>query len=108
MSVEDGSIVYSKIIEEHIDKGFQLRLVVSEFREETYIQFRKYFLSYEGEWVPSKEGVSTIISFDNVYAIIDGMLDICSKSEGEEIITKYYNQLKDKVDGSCATMEDSN
>ena len=95
MTVEDGSIVYSKIIEENMDKGFQLRLVVSEFREETYIQFRKYFLSYEGDWVPSRDGVSTIISFDNVYAIIDGMLDICSKSEGEEIIMKYYNKIKD-------------
>lgn len=108
MSVEDGSIVYSRIVEEHIDKGFQIRLVVSEFRDETYIQFRKYFLSYEGDWVPSREGVSTIISLDNVYAIIDGMLDICSRAEGEEIIIKYYNQLKDRADGSIAAMEDGN
>ena len=100
MSVEDGSIVYSKVIEENMDKGFQIRLVVSEFREETYLQFRKYFLSYEGEWVPSKDGVSMIISFENVYSIIDGMFDICANSEGEEIITKYFNKIKGRTDGS--------
>lgn len=100
MSVEDGSIVYSKVIEENMDKGFQIRLVVSEFREETYLQFRKYFLSYEGEWVPSKDGVSMIISFENVYSIIDGMFDICANSEGEEIITKYFNKIKDRTDES--------
>jgi hypothetical protein len=100
MTVEDGSIVYSKIIEENMEKVFQIRLVVNEFREVTYLQFRKYFLSYEGEWVPSRDGVSMAISFENVYSIIDGMLDICAESEGEEIITKYFNKIKDRTDGS--------
>ena len=98
MSVEDGSIVYSKVIEENLEKGVQFRLVVNEFREQTYIQFRKYFLSYEGEWLPSKEGVSAPVSFDNVYAILDGMFDICSQAEGEEIIERYYKKIKGIVD----------
>lgn len=93
MSVEAGEIVYSKLIAENLEKGFQIRLVVNEFREETYIQFRKYFLSYEGEWLPSREGVSTVITFDTVYAMLDGLLDILSQSEGDEIITRYYDAL---------------
>lgn len=93
MSVEAGEIVYSKLISENLEKGFQIRLVVNEFREETYIQFRKYFLSYEGEWLPSREGVSTVITFDTVYAMLDGLLDILSQSEGDEIITRYYDAL---------------
>ena len=92
----DENIHYNKLIEENMDKGFQVRLVVNDFRETTYIQLRKYFLSYEGEWVPSREGVSIPASLENMRGIIDGMLDICARAEGEEIIAHYYNKIKDK------------
>jgi hypothetical protein len=92
----DANIQYEKLIEENMDKGFQVRLVVNDFRETTYIQLRKYFLSYEGEWVPSREGVSIPASLENMRGIIDGMLDICARAEGEEIITHYYNKIKEK------------
>jgi hypothetical protein len=92
----DANIQYEKLIEENMDKGFQVRLVVNDFRETTYIQLRKYFLSYEGEWVPSREGVSIPASLENMRGIIDGMLDICARAEGEEIIQHYYNKIKDK------------
>jgi len=92
----DANIQYEKLIEENMDKGFQVRLVVNDFRETTYIQLRKYFLSYEGEWVPSREGVSIPASLENMRGIIDGMLDICAKAEGEEIIQYYYNKIKEK------------
>jgi hypothetical protein len=90
----DSNIQYDKTIEENMDKGFQVRLVVNDFREVTYIQLRKYFLSYEGEWVASREGVSIPATLENIQGIIDGMLDICARAEGEEIITHYYNKIK--------------
>jgi hypothetical protein len=89
----DENIHYSKIIDENMDKGFQVRLVVNDFREVTYFQLRKYFLSYEGEWVPSREGVSIPASLENIYGLMDGLLDICAKAEGEEVIRKYAEQL---------------
>jgi len=92
----DENILYSKTIEENMDKGFQVRLAVNDFRDTTYIQLRKYFLSYEGDWVPSREGVSIPASTENIYAILDGLLEICSQAEGEEIIINYYNKIKDK------------
>jgi hypothetical protein len=93
--IMDENIQFSKLIEENMDKGFQVRLVVNDFRETTYIQLRKYFLSYEGEWIPSREGVSIPASLENMRGIIDGMLDICARAEGEEIIQHYYNKIKD-------------
>lgn len=89
----DENIHYSKVITEDLEKGFQVRLVVNDFREVTYLQLRKYFLSYEGEWVPSREGVSVPISLDNVYLILDGILDICAKAEGEEVIMRYADRI---------------
>lgn len=89
----DENILYSKIIDENMDKGFQVRLAVNDFRDITYIQLRKFFLSYEGEWIPSREGVSIPASTENIYALLDGLFDICSQAEGEEIIRHYVERL---------------
>ena len=90
----DENILYSKTIEENMDKGFQVRLAVNDFRDTTYIQLRKFFLSYEGEWVPSREGVSIPASTENIYALLDGLFEICSVAEGDEIIAHYAQRLK--------------
>ena len=91
----DENIQFSKIIDENMEKGFQIRLAVNDFRDITYIQLRKFFLSYEGDFVPSREGVSIPASTENIYALLDGLLDICSRAEGEEIIKKYYDKFFD-------------
>ncbi len=96
----DENILYSKIIDENMEKGFQVRLAVNDFRETTYIQLRKFFLSYEGDWVPSREGISIPATMENIQGILDGMLDICARAEGEEIIEHYYNKIKDKNEQS--------
>jgi len=92
----DSNILYEKLIEENLEKGFQIKLVVNDFKETTYLQLRKYFLSYEGNWIPSREGVSIPASLENIYALLDGLLDICSKAEGEEIIKTYAQQILEK------------
>ena len=89
----DSNIQYNKLIEENLEKGYQVHLVVNDFRETTYIQLRKYFLSYEGEWIASREGVSIPASTENIYAILDGLFDICSRAEGEDIIRHYAEKL---------------
>jgi len=92
----DSNILYEKLIEENMDKGFQVRLVVNDFKEVTYLQLRKYFLSYEGDWIPSREGVSIPASLQNIYSLLDGLFDICSTAEGHEIIENYARQLLEK------------
>lgn len=94
----DDNIHYNKIIDENMEKGFQVRLVVNDFRETTYIQLRKYFLTYEGEWQASREGVSIPASLENIYGLMDGLLDICAKAEGEEVIRKYAEQVLGALD----------
>ena len=89
----DSNILYEKLIEENMEKGFQVKLVVNDFREVTYIQLRKYFLSYEGDWLPSKEGISIPASIENIYGLLDGILDICSRAEGEDIIRHYAKEI---------------
>ena len=94
MSVQEGSTEYEKLIYTNEEKFYQLKLTVSEFREKYYFNLRKYFQSYEGDYVPSREGVSMELSLENIYGLLDGLLDILSQAEGEEIIAEYYNKVK--------------
>lgn len=89
----DDNIHYNKLIEENMEKGFQVRLVVNNFRDTEYIQLRKYFLTYEGEWQASREGISIPASTENIYAMLDGLLDICARAEGEDIIRHYAAKI---------------
>lgn len=90
MDNTESAPLYERLIYENLDKGYQYRLVVSEFREVQYLHIRKYFLSYENEWVPSKEGASIPATLGNIFAILDGMIDICSNEESIDAITKYF------------------
>ena len=92
----DSNILYERLIEENLEKGFQVKLVVNDFREVTYIQLRKYFLTYEGDWQPSKEGISIPASIENIHSLLYGLLDICAKAEGEEVIKFFYNEIAKK------------
>lgn len=89
----DSNILYERLIEENLEKGFQVRLVVNDFREVTYIQLRKYFLTYEGDWQASKEGISIPASIENIHSLLYGLLDICAKAEGEEVIKHFYEEI---------------
>ena len=92
----DSNILYERLIEENLEKGFQVKLVVNDFRDVTYIQLRKYFLSYSGEWHASREGISIPASIENIYSLLYGLLDICSKAEGEEVIKHFYEEIVKK------------
>lgn len=84
---------YEKTIYENIEKFYQLKLTVSEFRDKYYVNIRKYFQSYEGDFVPSREGVSMEASMENIYALLDGLFDIVSQGEASEIIAHYAQKI---------------
>lgn len=63
---------------------------MSEFRNVQYLHVRKYFLSYEGEYVPTKEGASIPATIQNIFALLDGLIDICSAEESVDVITEYF------------------
>ena len=81
---------FSRIIYQDDSKNLQLRVVLGEFREIEYLHIRKYFQSYEGDWVPSSEGVSVPITIDIVIKLTDALLELCSNSEGDDLLHKHY------------------
>lgn len=100
--MSESNVLYEKLIHENMDKGFQIKLVVNEFRDQLYFHLRKYFLSYEGEWIPSREGISIPAELDNIYNLLDGLLDVCSQAEGAEIINEYYMRISNEQTGTVS------
>ncbi len=94
MSVSEGVTHYEKLIYQNDDKFYQLWLTVSEFRDKYYFNLRRYFQSYEGDYIPSREGVSMELSTNNIYGLLDGIFEVLSQSEGDEIINYYYEKLR--------------
>jgi len=90
--------LYEKILSENADKGSQLRLVVNEFRDVQYIHLRKYFLDYEGTWMPTKEGASMPATISNIYALLDGLLEIVSHEEGQDTIREHFLEKLNEQD----------
>jgi len=90
----DNNITYERLIDENLEKGFQVKLVLNDYKDITYIQLRKYFLTYEGEWVPSREGISVPATLENIYELLYALVDICSKAETENILETICNNLK--------------
>lgn len=92
---DESEVLYEKLIYENEAKGYQLRLVVNEFRGVQYLHLRKYFLSFEDGFIPSKEGASMAASIQNVYALLDGLIEIVSYEEG---IGAIANHFKEKIE----------
>lgn len=83
---------YEKLIYENLDKFYQLRLTCSEFKGKTYVNIRKYFQTYEGDFQASKEGISMEASMFNILALIDGLLELISKEEAVSLITEHFGK----------------
>ncbi len=92
------NILFEKLIYENTDKFYQLRLTISEFRNEYYINIRKYFQSYEGEYLPSKEGISMIASLHNILSLTDGLMQICAKEENTRLIYEHFKPILDQYE----------
>lgn len=66
---------------------------MSEFRGVQYIHVRKYFLSYDSGFIATKEGASIPLTLQNSYNLLDGLLEILSLAEGDEVIKKYFEKI---------------
>lgn len=89
-------VLFEKLIAENEEKGWQYRLVVSGFRGNEYLSLRKYFLSYEGEWIPTKEGATIPATIESIYALLEGLLEICAYEENKQLITEFLQKVLDE------------
>lgn len=86
-STFDGhSDVTTKIILENPTKGVQYRWTISEFRDKHYIGIREWYMGFEGEWLPTKNGVTMPYELHVCSRLFDAFYDILSQAETLESV----------------------
>jgi len=87
--------IYEKVIQE--TEHEQVRLMVSTFRDVEYISLRKYYLDFDEEWQPSREGISMPIDFDNTRNLFEGLVEILSLAESKSILEDEFKEILDEI-----------
>jgi|TARA_B100001079_G_scaffold148614_1_gene127388 hypothetical protein len=89
--------IYSRIIHEKENGLEQVRLTINTFRDIEYIHLRKYYLDFEEEWKPSKEGIAMPLDLTNSYELFAALVEILSLAESKEMIHKHFGKLITEV-----------
>jgi hypothetical protein len=93
MELHEAPEVYERVIHYDSEKGHQIRLTISTFRGIEYLGLRKYYLDFEEEWKPSKEGISMAVDFSNTRELFIGLTEILSLAESKEVIEEHFADL---------------
>jgi hypothetical protein len=89
--VEDETLL-DEIICEIPEKFIQWRVTVNTFRGQEYLHFRKYFLSYEGEYCPSSEGACIPVNIQRISNLFSALLKIMSDAEALEAVLEHLDE----------------
>jgi TPP-dependent indolepyruvate ferredoxin oxidoreductase alpha subunit len=99
MELYQAPELYEKVIHYDEVKEAQVRLTISTFRGIEYLSVRKYYLDFDEEWKPTKDGISMPLDFDNSRNLFVGLVEILSLAESKEIIEEHFSDLiKDLYD----------
>ena len=97
MKIYEAPEIYEKIISETKEGTEQIRLTINEFRGVEYLHLRKYYLDFEGEFKPSKDGVAMSLDFENSKALFEGLVEILSLAESKGILETHFKDILDKI-----------
>ena len=86
---------YEKIIQQTEDE--QIRLVVNVFRGTEYISLRKYYLDFDEEWKPTRNGITMKVDFENTRRLFEGLVDILSLAESKSVLEEQFKEQLDEI-----------
>ena len=97
MKIYDAPEVHEKIVSENDEGTEQVRLTVNEFRGTEYLHLRKYYLDFEGDFKPSKDGVALRLDFNNSKLLFEGLVEILSLAEAKNILESHFKDILDQI-----------
>jgi hypothetical protein len=83
--MQPDGLEYTKTIWQSDEKDFQWRLTVSNFMGVQYLHIRKYFLTFEEDYQPTREGLSIPLDLNSTFNLAMGLCDLMSNAEATEI-----------------------
>ena len=75
---------FSRVVHISEEGDYQVRLTVNTFRGKEYLHLRKYYLSFDEEWLPTKDGIALPLDLDNSYQLFTGLVEILSLAESRD------------------------
>lgn len=92
MEGADGNILLDVVVCEIPEKYIQWRLTINVFRDREYVHLRKYFMDFEGEYVPSKEGACIEITVDRLANLFSALVKTLSKAEAVKEVLEHVDE----------------
>jgi len=87
--------IYERVINEKDTE--QVRLVINTFRGVEYLSLRKYYLDFDEEWLPSREGITMPIDLENVQELFAGLVEVLSLAESKTILENEFKEILDEI-----------
>jgi|TARA_Y100000361_G_scaffold81006_1_gene71623 hypothetical protein len=97
MKLHEAPEIYEKIISENEEATEQIRLTINTFRDVEYLHLRKYYLDFDGDFKPSKDGVAMKLDFNNSRGLFEGLVEIISLAEAKNILEEQFKDILDKI-----------
>ena len=97
MKLHEAPEIYEKIISENEESTEQIRLTINTFRDVEYLHLRKYYLDFDGDFKPSKDGVAMKLDFNNSRGLFEGLVEIISLAEAKNILEEQFKDILDKI-----------
>lgn len=92
MEGSDGEILLDEIVCEIPEKFIQWRLTVNTFRGKEYLHLRKYFLDFDGDFVPTKEGACIPVDIQRLANLVSAMFKLLSNAEVVETVMEHLDE----------------
>ena len=97
MDLHQAPEAYSRVIHYDEVREVQVRLTVNTFRGVEYIHLRKYYMDFDEEWKPTRQGVTMVLDFDNSRNLFEGLVEILSLAESKAILEDNFKDLLDEI-----------
>ena len=81
---------FSRVVLISEEGDYQVRLTVNTFRGREYLHLRKYYLSFDEEWLPTKDGIALPLDLDNSYQLFTGLVEILSLAESRDRVLEHF------------------
>lgn len=89
--------VYEKEVHFNEEKNEKVFVMVNNFRGTEYIHIRKYYMDFDEEWKPTRDGIALPIDLDNLREIFTALVEILSISEVKGVLETHFKEILDEL-----------
>ena len=97
MKLYEAPELYEKIISQNEEGTEQVKLTINTFYDVEYLHLRKYYLDFDGDFKPSKDGVAMKLDFNNSKNLFEGLVEILSLAESKTILETHFKDILDEI-----------